>query len=128
MNTLFGIIVLFTVCYIPLVSAGCSDDTVRVANITCLSHLDEMEEEERKGHGAYPMLCAIFNDYLKCMDPSLEKCTQKILFEYKTFQELYTRPPYRCRITPTYSGSQHITMSALILLLGLSSFSLLQIA
>ncbi|CAI9726322.1 Hypothetical predicted protein [Octopus vulgaris] len=129
MKTLIGIIVLLTVCYIPLVSCTCNDETVSNANSSCASILDDMGEEERKGAGSFPIVCAYFNDYLKCMNLLISECDKKHLLNFKSFKEFYTRPPYRCRITPTYKGSQqHIAASGWILLFGLAYILLLQIA
>eukprot|EP00106_Octopus_bimaculoides_P007955 XP_014775397.1 PREDICTED: uncharacterized protein LOC106872798 [Octopus bimaculoides] len=99
------------------------------ANSSCASILDDMFDEERKGPGSYPIVCAYFNDYLKCMNLLISECDKKYLFTYKSFKEFYTRPPYRCRITPTYTGGcQHIAVSGWVLLFGFAYFLLLQIA
>lgn len=135
MNSLFGIAFILAVSLVPLVSCACKELTVQEANITCSVDRNLMNDVLKGDEGDYPLLCAYFNDYLKCMNVHLVGCDNKVLFNYKSFQETYTRPPYRCRITPTYSessatiiGSNHIAMSVMMLSFFAGVTSFLQVA
>jgi len=128
MNSLFGIAFILAVSLVPLVSCACNELTVQEANSTCSVDRNLMFEELLGDEGDYPMVCSYFNDYLKCMNVLVEGCDNKLLFNYKSFQETYTRPPYRCRITPTYSGSNHIAMSVMMLSMFAGASSFLQFA
>lgn len=135
MHSFFGIAFIFAVSLVPMVSCACNEMTVQEANSTCNVDRNLMNDALEGDEGDYPMVCSYFNDYLKCMNVHLVGCDNKVLFNYKSFQETYTRPPYRCRITPTHSessaniiGSNHIAVSVMMLSFFAGVSSLLQIA